>query len=191
MTQYENILINIFANAAMKIVGAIDLHVSGYSCNLAYFASIIAQEELAKLVILPIANELGDLNDVISNRNSDYFKHGVKQKLFTSFGLQNRTHDDVERIKQECLYVGVDKDLTPVLRQISKQESLEEIKHATLLLTRMFRIHCFGQEFSDDFKRGVHHFMGLVKECVLEKLPEIDSLITEEGERLQKKVQRK
>lgn len=106
----QELLEKIAKNSLEKIISSMQLYFSG-QYNTAYFLAMIAQEELSKLIILPLAEELGELDSMINNRSHIYFNHVIKQKIFTSFGLQNRSHREIQQIKEKCLYVGPGKNL--------------------------------------------------------------------------------
>lgn len=187
-TDYELLVITIFQNTTQKIVAAVDLYLNKYSYSEAYFLSIIAQEELAKLVILPIAKELGEMDEVINNRSSAYYRHSLKQKIFTNFGLQNRTHDEIEILKQSCLYVGVNSENKPILKVIKPDIVLAEIKHTVLFLTKNYRDMLFEETFSEKSKKAVGFFMEIIRGCIIDRLPEISDAIVKNADEMNKKT---
>ncbi len=188
LTDYELFVITIFQNATQKLLSAVDLYSTKYSYNEAYFLSIIAQEELAKLIILPIARELGEIDEIINNRSSVYYKHSVKQKIFTNFGLQNRTHDDIERIKQSCLYVGIDTKHKSVFSVIKPDIVLKEIKNTALFFVNNYRTILLEETFSKKTKKGVNFFIKIVHGCIADRLPEINKEIEKDADELSKKT---
>jgi hypothetical protein len=58
MNQFETLLFNIIYSACDKINAASALLKTKYSWNMAFVTTIIAEEELAKLIILPILWEI-------------------------------------------------------------------------------------------------------------------------------------
>ncbi|MCH7529680.1 AbiV family abortive infection protein [Patescibacteria group bacterium] len=186
LTDYELFVITIFQNATQKLISAVALYSTKYSYNEAYFLSIIAQEELSKLIILPIARELGEIDEIINNRSSVYYKHSVKQKIFTNFGLQNRTHEDLERIKQSCLYVGVNSKHKPSFSMIKPDVTLKEIKHTVLFFVNNYSIILREETFSKEAKKGVDFFMKIIHGCIIDKLPEVDIDIKKDVDDLHK-----
>jgi hypothetical protein len=88
---------------------------------------VIAQEELAKIIMLPLAKELDELSDLVNNRSSGFYDHRIKQKLFASYGMQKPNHQDIEQLKQSCLYVGVSEDGEPRFTKIQPEEARKEV----------------------------------------------------------------
>lgn len=190
LSNYEKLLFTIVENAIYKTTSAIELYCTKYAYNQAFFLAIIAEEELAKLVIIPIAKELDELADLFNNRRSAYFNHGIKQKIFTSFGLQNRTHNGIEKLKQECLYVGADSKLKPNFRKINPKTAYSEIKHTAQLLTSSVYKILQAKTLSDDFKKSVIFLLNLLKGCIEDKLPDLKKDILKEINNIEKKFKR-
>lgn len=187
LTEYEKSIIMIFQNATFKLVSAIDLYLTKYSYNESFFLCIIAQEELAKLVILPIARELGEMDEIVNNRSSAYYRHSIKQKIFTNFGLQNRTHDDIEKIKQSCLYVGLTSTHEPDFATTKPETVLKEIKYTALLLVNNYRTILFEETFPEKLKKVVGAFMQIVHGCIVDRLPEVNTDILKDADAISKK----
>jgi|GEM_PF-4179583 len=183
LSNYEEFILAIFHNATCKIMSAGELYLNKLSYNEAYFLAVIAQEELAKLIILPIAKELGEIDALVNDRTSSYYRHPVKQKIFTNFGLQNRTHTDIEKIKQSCLYVGIDKDHKPVVNVVKPDIVLAEIKHAALFLAHNYRTILLEKSFSEKFRKMVGFFMNIAYNFVKDKLPEVNVEIDKDAKR--------
>lgn len=187
LNNYERILLTIIENATFKIVSAIELYANKYSYNDAFFLCIIAEEELAKMIILPIARELGEMDQIINNnRKNAYYNHAIKQKIFTNFGLQNRTHEKIESIKQSCLYVGIDFEQKPHFIHIKPVDVFNEIKYTVLLFTNVYRVIFFEEEFSEFFKKSTEFFMKIIRSCVPDILPDLENEILVEADRLSK-----
>jgi hypothetical protein len=182
LNKYEKLIFNIITNAIFKTVDAIQLYSLETSYSSAFFLTVIAEEELAKLVILPIAEELDELEELVNNRNSIYFRHSIKQKIFTSFGLQNRTHDEIENMKQGCLYIGVDKNLNATSTNIKPELVYLELKHTANLLAHSINIILKTPSLSKDLKRSVMWIFGnIFKACVDAKLPRLKKDIYDEA----------
>lgn len=182
LSTFENILFTVVENAIYKTISAIELYCTKYSYNQAYFLCIIAEEELAKLIILPIAKELDELKKLVNNRRNSYYNHSIKQKLFTSYGLQNRTSDEIESIKQQCLYVGIDENLKPIYARLKPDIVYLEIKHTTFLLTSSTHKILRTSEVSDDLKKCILFLLNLLKGCVNDKMPELKEDILKESD---------
>jgi len=129
-----SLLFFIIHSACDKIKASIVLFESCFSWNMSFVSSILAEEELAKLIILPIARELGEVKNIISNKKHNYYKHPIKQKIFTTFWLQNRSFEEIETLKQKSLYVWIDKNLKSTWHQIKPLQAKEELQHAVNLL---------------------------------------------------------
>lgn len=183
LTKYEELLFAIIDNVVQKIVSSIELYCSKYAYPSAYFLAVISEEELAKLILLPLARELGEIKELISSRDSLYFKHGLKQKIFTSYGLQNRSAEDIEKIKQKCLYVGMDDNLKPIYARISPKETYLEIKYSTRLLTDFVHKILSTKEFSQDFKRVVIFLLKILRAHGKNKLPRLLKDIANEADK--------
>ena len=134
-SEYEQLLAEVTMNAGEKIINAAVLFNTGHAYRESLFLLLIAQEELSKFILLPFANaadQLSELTDIRKHKGP-YFNHRIKQKVFTSFGLQNRTFEQLEEIKQSCLYTGIDKT-GRVGRHVAKyKDTRGELCHATKL----------------------------------------------------------
>ena len=128
------------------------------------------------------------MEDVVSNRSSAFYNHLIKQKIFTNFGLQNRTHEDIEKLKQACLYVGIDAQSKPSFGIVKPEIVLKEIKHTALFVVNNYRNILLEDTFSKTAKKGVRFFMEIVYECVTERLPEVSKQIEKESKVLSKKT---
>lgn len=136
MDTYEKQLALISINAGEKIIDAAVLYKTGYSYRDAWFLTIIAEEELAKLVLLPFAKLAGNLDELMQ-RPSAYYKHPVKHKIFISYGLQNRSPAEIESIKQASLYIGTSDDANLAARGIKKQQVFDELVRAIRLFDQL------------------------------------------------------
>jgi AbiV family abortive infection protein len=178
---FEKFILNIFLNATQKILSSVNLYNTKHSYNESYFYAVISQEEMAKLVILPLACELDELDGVLKSRRSPFYNHSIKQKVFTTFGLQNRTYEDIEEIKQSSLYVGINNEGQPVINIIKPEIVLEEIKHSCLFLVNNYQNLKAQESFSSTTHKGLDFFMKIVYECIKNELPEINKMITEDS----------
>lgn len=178
LTKYEKIIFNIVFNAAYKIMDAMTLFKTGRSYPTSYFLAVIAEEELAKLVILPFAKETGDVEEVMTKRKSPFFRHPIKQKIFTSYGLQNRTHEDIEDLKQKCMYVGNE----TFAKDITEELVYNEIKSSLKLLANLgLRQIQISKHFSKDFKKANFLLMkNIVGGAMDDLMPGIKKEIIEE-----------
>lgn len=134
-SEYEQLLAEVTMNAGEKIINAAVLFNTKHAYRESLFLLLIAQEELSKFILLPFANAADQLNELtdIRKHKGPYFNHRIKQEVFTSFGLQNRTFEQLEEIKQNCLYAGIDKT-GRVGRHVAKHEDThDELCHATKL----------------------------------------------------------
>lgn len=132
---YEQLLADVTLNAGEKIINAAILFNTKHAYRECLFLLLIAQEELSKLILLPFASAADQINELTdTNRHKGpYFNHKVKQKIFTSFGLQNRSHEEIEDIKQGCLYSGKEKS-GKVGRYVARdKDTHEELCHAIRL----------------------------------------------------------
>ncbi|UOY04999.1 AbiV family abortive infection protein [Muricauda sp. SCSIO 64092] len=183
-TNYELFVVTIFQNATQKLLAAIELSSTRYSYNEAFFLAIIAQEELAKLIILPIANELDTLENVLTNRQGAFYKHPVKQKIFTNFGLQNRSHQDIEKLKQGYLYVGSSEQGKPEFSIAKPDQVRAEIKHTCLFMVNQFSNIIEEKDFSKLTKKGATYFMEIVKSAISERMSEVDMSIKDDSKEI-------
>ncbi len=179
-TAFENLLITVFFNATTKFISAVQLYGGKISYNDAFFLCVIAQEELAKLFLLPIARELNEIEDISGNRNNPFYRHAIKQKIYTSWGMQDREHRDIEGKKQRILYVGLNGKCEAVFDYVKPEEVLIEIKHLAYLLVHTYVDILSQLEFGEKFKKGMKFFMDNAYECAETDLPELNTLIERE-----------
>lgn len=135
MTDYEKLLGNIIINAGEKIIDAAVLLRTDYSYRDSWYLCIIAEEELAKLVIIPFAQRAGNI-EALASRPSVLYRHPVKQKVFTTYGLQNRDYEKIESLKQECLYIEP-RFGGKYLRVVTKEEASVELERSVLLFNQL------------------------------------------------------
>ena len=178
---FETVLITVFQNATTKFISGVQLYSGKISYNDSHFLSIIAQEELAKMFILPIARELGEIELINADRKSPFYKHAIKQKIFTNWGLQDRTHADIETRKQNILYVGIDNEGKVDFEYVKPEAVLDEIKHLALLLVHTYVDVLSQDEFNKEFKKGMKFFMDIAYSCAETDLPELSRLIATEA----------
>ena len=157
MSDYEKMLLGIVINAGEKLIDAMTLNNTGYSYRNSWFLSVISEEEMAKLIILPFANFAGTLSEM-AERKSIAYKHPVKQKVFKTFGIQNRDNLDIEKLKQELLYVKPDTGFKPV-RVVTPSESGDELLHAIKLFDQIAVVNLLSSNsLSEDFKQKLIDF---------------------------------
>lgn len=181
LSKFEEILFGILFNAVYKTVSAIELYKSKTSFAEAYFLAIVAEEELAKLIILPIAQELGEINVIVDQlkkgkKKHAYFNHQIKQEIFTSFGLQNRSNEDIEKIKQMCLYVGLNEngEVQYHNKHVKPQQCYKEIKNTLNLLVYFTENTILSTKtISLDLKKIIMPLMTMLSGCVQDRVPEM------------------
>lgn len=179
LSEYEELIFAIVFNAQEKLIASIKLYKLGISFSTAYFLAIIAEEEIAKLILVPIAKELGEIDELMTNRKSGYFNHKIKQRIFSSYGLQNRSYEDIENLKQSCLYIGKGQKSAFIKPEVV----YEELKHALKLYSRfVIEISATGTYFSNDFKDAVSTLTRLtLRGCIKSELPQlIDDVFAED-----------
>ena len=103
----EDIYGAIFKNAFEKLQAATLLY-SNQFYNSSYFLSVIAKEEISKIIIVNIAAETDKL-DELEIRPSDFYNHKIKQRIATSYNTLEQPKRNLEQIKQSSLYVGIKK----------------------------------------------------------------------------------
>lgn len=187
LSNYENLALSIIENACLKLTAAVDLLKYRYAHPSAFFLAVVAEEELAKLIMLPIAKELDELENLVDEKNrkvSIYYNHVVKQKIFTSYGLQNRDHKSLQKLKERCLYVGVDNRFNPQTVNVSIKKTFDEIVLACMLFTDFTHKFIRGSKFipeksetvgifSEKFKEIAHSMIIVLRESIDHKLPQL------------------
>lgn len=118
----------IFQNAFEKLKASAVLY-SNELYDSSYFLAIIAEEEVSKIVIVNFASELNKLNE-LEFKSSYYYHHTAKQIIALSYNTLARPEKSLEQLKQSSLYVGIGKELMPLLPDINKEMCYEEIKYA-------------------------------------------------------------
>lgn len=180
LSKYERCLFAVMENVIQKITASVTLYDTKFAYPSAYFLAVIAQEELAKLILLPIARELGELNDLISNRKSAFYSHRAKQKLISTYGFFKKNWKKLEERKQGCLYVEFNKKEVSNYCRISKEECYDEIK--STLWAYQYQMKCISseKEFSKDFIKVLLFMTKILGDCVREKLPNLHKEMIEE-----------
>lgn len=183
----------IVLNAGEKIINAATLHATKHAYRESLFLLIIAQEELAKLILLPFANAAGNINELIDDKKhkGPYFSHRVKQKIFTSFGLQNRSYMDLEEIKQRCLYTGRKTESRPSRYVAKEDDTYKELAHAAKLYIHLV-VHCLHSDptvqISAEARRVVRKFTNSIfipalRDIVPSLVDDLQDYVTKEGEK--------
>lgn len=183
LSKYEKCLFAVVENVVQKITAATVLYDTKFAYTSAYFLAIITQEELAKLILLPIAKELGELSNLISNRRSAFYSHRAKQKLISTYGFFKKNWRELEKRKQKCLYVEFDERGMPNYCRISREECHEEIK--SVLWAYQYQMKCISSEkkFSKDFIRALLFLTKILGGCVQDKLPNLHREMMEEAKK--------
>lgn len=182
----EELYLAVFCNAIEKLIASVIIYSSGKSYSSAYFLAVISQEEAAKFIILPFSIELNEEEIFLSNRTSTYFNHRFKQKIFTTWGMQNRSHDGLEDMKQSLLYVGNSKKLR---QDISAEETYKEIKIAARFLVRKILLDVDNTDkFSKDFKETIREKSFALRDVLLELIPKLKQDMLEEEEMRYNKI---
>jgi len=190
LSKYERCLFVVAENVIQKITASVTLYDTKFAYTSAYFLAIIAQEELAKLILLPIAKELDELNDLISDRGSAFYSHRAKQKLISTYGFFKKDWEELEKRKQGCLYVEFDESETPNYCKINRKECYEEIKSA--LWAYQYQMKCISseKEFSKDFIKTLLFLTKILGGCVRDKLPSLHKEMMEEAKKAVIKIEK-
>ena len=183
-TAYESLLLDVFRNAVFKFVSAITLYTEKISYNDAWYLCVLAEEELAKMFILPVARELDELKHITNERKHPYYRHALKQKIFVTRGMQNRDFESIEKMKQKMMYVGVKDDGSTDYGFVPPKQLLDEIRHCALLIAHTYADILSQQEFDKNFKKGMKFFMDIAYGCVQDNLPQVNELINKEADDL-------
>jgi len=148
----EQIIYEVVKNVNEKISAASVLYSKKINFNSAFFLLIIAQEEMAKLFLIPIANEIGELNNLLFDRGGPFYSHKVKQRIYSSYNFLERKLDEIDAKKQQSLYVGKINNRIGTL-QISHKKCFEEIKNTIALqqyqLKNISQSNKFEKKFID------------------------------------------
>ena len=183
LSRYEKCLFVVVENVVQKLTASVVLFDTKfpYTSTSAYFLAVIVQEELAKLILLPIARESGNLNNLISNRRSAFYSHLVKQKLISSYGFFKKDWKRLEEKKQRCLYVGFNKKRKLDYCRISRDDCYKEIKSA--LWAYQYQMKCINseKEFSKDFIKALLFMTKILGDCVRDKLPSLHKDMMDEA----------
>jgi|GEM_PF-6756386 len=102
--EYEELLFPLFLNAANKLMAAMYLYKAGIFYDSAFVLTVVAEEELAKTILIPIALETDSLDGLFSKRDGVYFHHKKKQKLASLLTLFEKDGSKTEARKQAALY---------------------------------------------------------------------------------------
>ena len=191
LSKYETCLFAVVENVIQKMTASVVLYDTKFAYTSAYFLAIIVQEELAKLILLPIAKELDELSNLISNRRSAFYSHRAKQKLISTYGFFKKNWKELEKRKQKCLYVEFDKMEMPNYCRISREECYEEIKSA--LWAYQYQMKCISSEkkFSKDFIKALLFLTEILGGCVQDKLPNLHREMMEEAKKAVVKMKKK
>ncbi|MDN5275933.1 MAG: hypothetical protein JWN33_582 [Candidatus Saccharibacteria bacterium] len=174
MNNYEKLLMNLILNAGEKLIDAASLFKTGYSWRNCWFLTVIAEEEVAKLIIIPFANYAGTLKNLLEGK-SILYRHPVKHKIFATYGLQNRDYSKIESLKQSYLYVKPQLQTGTELPVVSKEQALIEITHAVKLFDTIAVINMLSSStLSDEFKSLLRKYhKSIFVPAMRDLLPEI------------------
>lgn len=184
----EKLVFPILLNAQQQLIAAIILHNSKMAWTTSFFLASVAQEELAKLLLLPIARETEGLDNLFSDRRSAWYNHKIKQKLFSSYSLFERKHENIEINKQNSLYVNV-RDGNAECCTVSPEVSSQEIQSALWVFHDQVKVINIEKEFSDGFKKAVNKLVQILGGCANDLIPEIVSEMKKRKEKLLVQVQ--
>jgi len=160
MSDFEKLLMNIILSAGEKITDAAVLLRTRYSYRNSWYLTILAEEELAKIVVLPFAERAGNSAE-IAERPSVLYRHPIKQKIFTTYGLQNRDYLNIEALKQECVYVAP--RVGGKLRVVTADEASDEIEKSILLFNQLAVNNILiAQSPSDEFRIILQKYVGMI-----------------------------
>ncbi len=199
LSNYEKIITSVSKNAKEKIIASIELYKTETANPSSFYLATIAQEELSKLVLLPIAREVNEIKKLLDGENrtfSPYYNHKIKQKIFVSYGLQNRKYELIESNKQKNLYCCVNKNLRPKANKCKKQTVFLEIKHAIKLFRTSvlypFTADIFpfkdnrktiGENFSKNLEQFCFSEFNFINDFLNQRIPELSNeLFKEEAE---------
>lgn len=166
MTDYEKLLFPIANNANEKIIASSALYNSKLSWTSSFYLAVIAQEELAKLIIIPFAKEIDGLDDMLNNKSSIFYSHKIKQKILSSYVYFQRDWAAIEIKKQNCLY---SKGQTCYVKP---EECYKEIKSAVWMWQNLM---LFSKEpiFTEFFKKSLLIITKMQGACLRSNIPEL------------------
>lgn len=181
LSRYEELIFTISFNVIQKLMAAAILYESKLAYPSSYFLAVIAEEELAKLILIPILNETGQLNKI--KKGDSFFHHKSKQKIICSYGYFKKNWEKIEETKQGCLYTGIAKGEHACT--ISEQQCYKEIKDA--VWSFQYQMKCIASEktLSEDLKKILLQISKWLGGCLQEKIP---SLGKESWEEMNKEV---
>lgn len=160
MSEFEKLLMNIILSAGEKIIDAAVLLKTRHSYRGSWYLTILAEEELAKIVVLPFAERAGNSAE-IAEKPSVLYRHPIKQKIFTTYGLQNRDFLNIEALKQECVYVAP--KVGGKLRMVTADEASSEIEKSILLFNQLAVNNILiAQSPSNEFKITLQKYVGMI-----------------------------
>lgn len=160
-------------NAVDKIIAGITLYCSGLSYSSSFFLTVIAEEELAKLYLLPILDEFGGLEEALSNKRSAFYDHRVKQRIFSSYVYFKRKPDEIEDIKQSALYVGLNKKGQIDFCRIKPEVCFNEIKNAVWLFQYQMKHIAEEKTLSKKLVKACLFLNNILADCIKEKVPDL------------------
>lgn len=170
---YWDFVFTILKRTNSKIISSLVLYLEKFY-NESYYFSLIAQEELSKIIIITFAKEYDDLTQYFGDRKNIVFNHKIKQKYFSSYATKNRRYDVTEKRKQSSLYVALDSDGNILQEKISRREAYNELFNAYIFIGEIYSNICTA---SDNVKEDIIKYERLYNELQLETLKKYPLII--------------
>ncbi|HSW96231.1 MAG TPA: AbiV family abortive infection protein [Candidatus Saccharimonadales bacterium] len=187
LTPFEIMLHATIYNIIEKTTASIALYKTKYSYPSSYYLAIIAQEEVAKLFMLPLINEFGGLDEVVRNKRSPFYNHKIKQKIFSSFVYFQRNWESLEEKKQATLYVGFKSNNDFGRLTISPEENYNEIKN--LVWVYFFQTkHMVKEPYSKYFLKVFNFSNNILIGCLKDQMPELLEDMKKEMDKAVKRI---
>lgn len=179
---HEELLFPLFMNAANKLMAALTLCKTEIFYDCAFALTIIAEEELAKTILVPIALETNSADDLFSKRDGAYFHHKKKQKLAAVISLLEKDSAKTEDRKQQALYMANNGNGMHGMN-VKKKECVEEIVHAIVLFySQLLFLEAENKnsgcsKISNKLVRAVLSLTHLIEACMKENAPYVRASI--------------
>jgi len=129
---HEELIFTLFMNAAYKLMAAMHLYKAGIFYDSAFALTVIAEEELAKTILVPIALETDSADELFSKKDGAFFNHRKKQKLAAVISIFEKDGSKIEERKQQALYMA-NSDNGMHGMNVKKKECSEELVHCIFL----------------------------------------------------------
>lgn len=183
LTEYEEILLAVIKNVVEKLTAAIILYDSKLSYTSSYYLTVITEEELAKLYILPIVNEFESLQEALADRKSAFYSHKIKQRIFSSYVYFDRNWEGIEDKKQSILYVGLNKNGKVGFCYIKQEECLREIYNAVWVFLYQMKHITQEKTLSKQFVDVCLFLNSILAGCIKDKIPSVITNIKSDTDR--------